>query len=74
MIVSVFVALFVAGGVLGALAVLVLGIQAEERQMSVKAKRRAATRLEFGTRRALGVSVRNPLAREDPPDHNDAVR
>jgi membrane protein YqaA with SNARE-associated domain len=74
MLVSVLVAVFVAGGVLGALVMLVLGVQAEERRMSVKAKRRAATRVESGTRRVLGVSVRDQVGSADRSDHDGVGR
>jgi hypothetical protein len=74
MLLSVVAAVFVAGGVLGALVVLVLGIHGEERRMSVKSKRRPGTRPESGTRRVLGVGVRNPLACADRSDHDDAGR
>jgi hypothetical protein len=67
-------AVFAAGGVLGALAVLVLGIRAEERRMSVRAKTDAATRLEAGTRRVLGVGVRNVVTSEDRSDRHGGGR
>jgi hypothetical protein len=68
------IAVFVAGGVLGALGVLAIGVHAEERRMSVKAKRRAITRLESGTRRVLGVSVRNSISSADQSDRDGAGR
>lgn len=74
MILIVLVAVFTAGAVLGAFAVLVLGVHAEERRMSVKAKHRAASGLESGTRRVLGVGLRNPLAAENQPDSGEAGR
>jgi hypothetical protein len=74
MVLSFFVAVFAAGGVLGAMAVLVLGVHLEEWRMSVKTKRRAATRLESGTRRVLRVGLHNPLASTDQRDSDAADR
>lgn len=65
---------FTAGGVLGALGVLVLGIHAEERRMSVKAKTHTANRLEAGTRRVLGVGVRNVVTSDDHSDRDGGGR
>jgi hypothetical protein len=67
-------AVFIAGGVLGALMVLVLGIHAEERRLSIKAKIQASTRLEAGTRRVLGVGVRNAVTSEDHSGRNGGGR
>jgi hypothetical protein len=53
-----FLAVFLAGGSLGAFAVLVIGIHADEHRMSLKAKAPANSRAEAGTRRVLGVGVR----------------
>jgi hypothetical protein len=74
MVLIVLAAVFAAGGALGVLAVLVLGIHAEERQMSLKVKRQAVTRLESGARRVLGVTVRDGAVSNDRPDRDDVGR
>lgn len=68
------VAVFVTGGALGALVVLVIGIHADERRKTLKGKAPAGTRLEAGTRRVLGVGVRNVAVPDDRPDRNDVRR
>jgi hypothetical protein len=70
-------AVFLIGGVLGALVVLVLGIHADERRMGLKAKAPAGTRVEAGTRRVLGVGVRTvsvPGDRSELSDCSDVRR
>ena len=74
MILLAFIAVFVLGGALGALAVLVAGIHNDERRMSLKAKAPARTRTEVGARRVLGVGVRNVAASDQHPDHDDVGR
>jgi hypothetical protein len=68
------VAVFATGAALGVLVVMVVGIRAEERRMSLKAKGPAAGRLEAGTRRVLGVGLRNLAASDDRPDRDEAGR
>ena len=68
--------MFVTGGVLGALLVVVIGIHADERRESLKAKSPAGNAAEAGTRRVLGVAVRNVVSDQRPnrSDRRDVRR
>ena len=59
------IAVFLAGCAIGMLALLIAGIQIEERHMR-DGDARHCTRTEITTRRALGVYVRKPAEPFDP--------